>query len=85
MNITTVTVVYAAIGFLAAAACHWRLARTQDITAGQLHCWTLASIVFIPWFILYVLALVLIGLVYTETTHQDTELTEPDQPEDWVC
>ena len=82
MNITTVTIIYAAVGLLTAAATHWRLGRDQELTAGQLHCWTLASIVFLPWFILYVLVLVIAGLFYTPT-HIDN--TSDDSPEDWVC
>jgi len=72
MNITTVTVIYAVIGFLAAAATHWRLGRTQELTAGQLHCWTLASIVFIPWFILYVVVLVIAGLFINTADPEDS-------------
>jgi len=71
MNITTVTVIYAVIGFLAAAATHWRLSRTQELTAGQLHAWTLASVVFLPWFILYVLFLVIAGLFIKTADPED--------------
>jgi phosphate/sulfate permease len=77
MQITTVTVVYAAVGLLVAAACHWRLGRNQELTAGQLHCWTLASLVFLPWFILYVLGLVIAGLF--------TKTAEPEDSSHWGC
>lgn len=74
---------YIIIGLVLAVITHWQLTKTTlDLPVAHLDLYTVASIIFLPMFILYVLALVLIGLVYTETTHQDTE---PLQPEDWGC
>ena len=75
---------YIIIGLVLAVITHWQLTKTTlDLPHAHLHLYTLASIIFLPMFILYVLALVLIGLFYTDaTTHLDTE---PLQPEDWGC